>query len=60
MGCLKATVALSSEQLKVSIGLVCMPNTDVYLRVAPTEIEIPVDGSPVTIYVKTNADYKIT
>lgn len=58
MGCLKAIVSLASEKLKVRASLICTPNTDVYLKVAPTEIEIPVDGSAAYINVYTNTNFK--
>ena len=59
MGCLKAHVALVSPQFKVGIKLICTPNTDVYLRVDSSQVEIPVTGEAVGINLETNASCKV-
>ena len=56
---LKPSFALASEQLKVSVGLICTPDIDVYLKVTPTSVDIPIDGSAVYIQVYSNTKYKV-
>jgi hypothetical protein len=60
MRCLNAKVYGAFEPVKARVYQGCKLHSDVYLKVAPTEIEIPVDGSSVIIQVVTNATYKIT
>lgn len=59
MGCLKAKIVLTGDRLNVNIGVVCMPNTDVYLRVTPDKVVIPADDTTAQLYVASNTDYKI-
>ena len=36
-----------------------MPNTDIYLRVAYNEKDIPVSGEAAELFVSTNTSYKV-
>ena len=70
MGCIKARatlikesitprVSILNERLNASFTIICTPNTDFYMSVAPTDVDIPVDGTPVYVQVYSNARYKL-
>lgn len=52
-------ITLQNEHLKVRFGIICSPNIDLYLRVVPTEVDIPTDGSSVDVQVYSNVSVRV-
>lgn len=52
-------ISLTNEHLNVRFAIICTPNTDLYLKVIPTEVDIPVDGTPTYVQVYSNTSYKL-
>ncbi len=59
MGCINVKVYLGCQEVKASVRLGCKLHDDVYIKVTPTEIEIPVDGSAVEVQVYSNTSFKV-
>lgn len=69
-GCLKANIGLVGEHLKASvklvggrlkanIGIICTPNTDVYLFVEPEVIWLTLDTTSADFMVRSNTKWRI-
>lgn len=54
-----ANISKVNEGLKVNIGLVCTPNTEVYLRVTPDIIWLTSDTMSQEFIVKSNTNWRI-
>jgi hypothetical protein len=54
-----ATISKVNDGLKVNIGLVCMPNTEVYLRVTPKVIWLTPDTTSADFMVRSNTKWII-
>lgn len=57
---LVATISRIGGNLKANVGIICTPNTNTYLFVTPTDIDIPQDGLPVFVNVESNAVWVIS
>ena len=56
---LMATASKLNGGLKVNIGLICAPNTEVYLRVTPEVIWLTPDTMSADFVVRSNTKWRI-
>ena len=56
-GCLKGSVGLVDTQIRGTVGIICTPNTGVYLRITPTTIWLLEDIDTADVDVITNIEW---
>jgi hypothetical protein len=58
-GCIDGSVGLISTQIRGSVGIICTPNTEVYLFVEPEVIWLTPDTMSADFMVRSNTKWII-